>query len=279
MDPIMTAAVEMDAIIPEYWSAAFYPTLLEKFPFQASMARDYEGAIQSLGDTVNIPNIPQFDVAAEMQEGDANVADTSTVSKTQLVVNKQIAKDYIITKKALKQSIDAQNALRDLAIHAIMKRMEQIIIAEITPSGSGPDNTLAYGTGTTLALADILAAKEQLDGQNCEEMGRRMVVGSAQINDLFLITGFVSRDYIANGNPMQSGAIQSPVMGFLPDWTTMAAAVSYFFHPIFLQMAVQQAPDVEVMSLGNEGKRQTRVNVDVLMGVKQVSNVRVVTIS
>lgn len=280
MDEVMKASAEMDGIVPELWSAAFYPTLLERMPFNSSVARDYEGEIQALGDTVNINSIPQFDVASEMNEGDANAADSTTFAKSQLIVNKQVAKDYIITKKALRQSIDAQNALRDLALHAIMKKMQQIIIAEIAPSASAPDHTLAYTSGTMLALADILTAKELLDNSDVEEIGRTMILGAAQMNDLFNITGFTSRDFIPeNGSPLASGAIATPVLGFIPKWTTAAGNTAHFFHPLFLQMAVQQLPEVEVVSLGAEGKRATRVNMDVLFGVKQMSNLRVVTIS
>lgn len=278
MDQVMTAATEMDALIPEIWSAAFYPTLKEKLPFIASVASDYEGEIAALGDTVNIMGFPQFSVAEEISENAAVDADAITVSKTQLVINKQVAKDYIITKKAMKQSMEAQAALRDLALHAILKKMQNVIIAEIVPSAAAPDHSIAFDSGTTLALADILEAKELLDDADVEDMGRVMVLGSAQYNDLFNVTGFVSKDFIAAGSPLNSGAVTLPVLGFDVRWTSEAGNVSYLFHPMFLQMAVQQAPSVEVVSLGADGKRATRVNMDVLFGVKQLSNLRVVTI-
>ena len=277
MDQVMTAATEMDALIPEIWSAAFYPTLKEKLPFIASVSSDYEGEISALGDTVNIMSFPQFAAAEEISENAAVAADAITVTKTQLVINKQVAKDYIITKKAMKQSMEAQAALRDLALHAILKKMQSVIIAEIVPSAAAPDHAIPFDSGTTLALADLLEAKELLDDADVEEMGRVAVLGSAQLNDLWNISGFVSRDYI-NGSPMSSGQIGSPVLGFDVRWTSEAGNVSYLFHPMFLQMAVQQAPQVEVVSLGADGKRATRVNMDVLFGVKQISNLRVVTI-
>lgn len=279
MDEVMRASTELDGIVPELWSAAFYPTLLEALPFNGSVARDYEGEISALGDTVNINAFPQFDDASEIAENEAAVADSVTASKTQLVVNKQVVKDYIITKKAMKQSIDSQNALRDLALHSILKKMQSIIVAEIAPSSSSPDHTAAYASGTTLALADILGAKELLDTQDVEELGRTMILGPAQWNDLFNITGFVSRDFIPGGSPLSSGAIASPVLGFQPKWTSEAGNTAYFFHPIFLQLAVQQNPEVGVYDLGGEGKRATRVNMDVLFGVKQLSNLRVVTVA
>jgi hypothetical protein len=278
-DQIMKTSAELDGITPELWSAAFYPTLLERLPFNGSVARDYEGEIAALGDIVNINDFPQFDVAQDILEDERADADSVTANKQQLVINKQVVKDYILTKKAMKQSLDAQNQLRDLAMHSIMKRMQQIIIAEILPSASAPDHSIAYGSGTTLALADILAAKELLDTQDVEEQGRVMIVGAAQQNDLFNITGFTSRDFIPAGSPLTSGAITTPLAGFEFKWTTEAGNVSTFFHPLFLQMAVQQSPDVKVYDLGVDGKRATRVNMDVLFGVKQCSNLRVVTVS
>lgn len=277
-DQVMTKAVEMDGIVPELWSAKFYPTLLEKMVFASSVSRDYEGEITSLGDIVNINDFPQFDLAEEIQEDQAAEADGVTANKQQLVINKMLVKDYILTERAMVQSLDAGDKLRDLALHAIMKKMQQIIIAEIVPSSS-PDHTIAYDSGTTLALADILEAKELLDAADVEELGRKMIVGAAQQNDLFNITGFTSRDYIAGGSPLTNGAITAPIMGFDFDWTSEAGNVSYFFSPIFLTMAVQKAPSVKVYDLGADGKRAQRVNMDVLFGVKQLSGLRVVTVS
>lgn len=278
-DQVMTKSVELDGITPELWSAAFYPTLLERMPFNGSVARDYEGEISALGDIVNINSFPQFDLAQEILEDEKADADSVTASKQQLTINKQLVKDYIITKRALIQSLDAQNALRDLAMHSIMKKMQQIIIAETVPSAAAPDHQIAYDSGTTLALADILEAKELLDNADVEEMGRKMIVGAAQYNDLFNITGFTSRDFIPAGSPLTSGAIATPVMGFEFDWTSEAGTTSYFFHPLYQTLAVQQSPAVNVYDLGQEGRRATRVNMDVLFGVKQLSNLRVVTVA
>lgn len=278
-DQVHTTAAEFNGITPELWSAAFYPTLLERFPFNSSVSRDYEGEIQALGDTVNINDFPQFDVAQDILEDERVDADSVTANKQQLVINKQVAKDYIITKRAMKQSLNAEAQLRDLAMHSIMKRMQQIIIAEVVPSAAAPDHAIAYDVGTTLALADVLEAKELLDDADVEDSGRKMLVGSAQQNDLFNITGFTSRDFIPAGSPLTEGAIKTPILGFEFDWSTSLGSVSYFFHPIFLTLAVQQNPDVEVFNLGVDGKRAGRVNMDVLFGVKQLSNLRVVTIS
>jgi len=279
MDSPMTAATELAAAIPEMWSAAFYPTLKEKMVFAQSVAMDYQGDISALGDTVNITSFPQFDVAQEISEAEAVDAQAITAQNTQLIINKQLAKDFIITRKADIQSLPVMNALRDLALHAILKKMQQLIIAEIVPSAATPDHAIAYDSGTTLALADILEAKELLDDADVEEFGRQMILGSAQYNDLFNITGFTSKDFLpGTDSPLSSGAVTLPILGFNTRWTSEAANVAYLFHPIFLQMAVQQNPTPSVHDLGTMGKRAMRVNMEVLFGLKQLSNLRVVTI-
>lgn len=278
-DQTMGTTTELDGITPELWSAAFYPTLLNTLPFNDSVSRDYEGQIRALGDTVNINDFPQFDLADEILENERADADAITANKQQLIINKQLVKDYIVTKRAQIQALEAGNRLRDLAMHAILKKMQLIIIAEIVPSASAPDHQIAYTSGTTLALADILAAKELLDTQDVEEANRTMIVGAAQYNDIFNITGFTSRDFIPAGSPLTEGAIKTPVMGFNFKWTTSVGNTAYFFQPMFLTMAVQQLPEVNVYDLGVDGKRAQRVNMDVLFGVKQLSNLRVVTIS
>lgn len=279
-DQVMTGDTELEALRPEIWSQSFYPTLMEALPFNDVIAKDYQGDIQAPGDRVNIISFPQFDEADAIAEDQKVDADAITVTQTPLVINQQLCKDFIVTSRAQIQTIEHANALRDMAFFSIMKKMQQIIIAAIVPSPSAPDHAIAYDSGTTLALADILEAKELLDNADVPDDGTRvMVVGAAQYNDLFNITGFTSRDFVPAGSPLSSGSFPVPVLGFNVRLTTEAANVTYLFHPIFMQMAVQKSLGVQVYDQGVEGKRAMRVNSTLLFGVVQVSNLRVVTIS
>lgn len=278
MDQLMTAGTELDALRPEIWSANFYPTLLEALPFNDSVARDYQNEIAKLGDTVNITSFPQFGDAQEVQEGEKVDAEGITAAQTQLVVNKMLVKDFIITDLAQIQTIDASDAVRDLAFHSILKKMQSIIISLVVPSASSPDHSIAFDSGTTLGLADILEAKELLDNADVPDDGTRaMILGAAQWNDIFNITGLTSRDFV-NGSSMETGALPAQVLGFNPKMTSEAGNVAYLFHPIFMQIAVQRSLGVKVYDMGVVGYRQARVNCTLLFGAKQVSNLRVVTI-
>lgn len=277
MDEMFKSDAEAAAAIPELWAAAFYPTLLEKLPFAGSVATDYQGVIAQLGDTVNITSWPQFDEAEEILENQAVAADSVTASNIQLIINKQLAKDFIITRKTELQSLEIMNALRDLALHSILKKMQKIIIATIVPSTS-PDHTIGYTSGTTLQLADILAAKELLDNADVEEAGRSMILGAAQYNDLFNIAGIVSTDFGQSGS-LVSGQVNGQVLGMQVKWTSEVGNTAYFSHPLFIEMAVQQNPTPSVHDLGVNGVRGTRVNMEVLFGLKQASDLRVVTVA
>lgn len=279
MDQVMTAGTELDALRPEVWSALFYPTLLEALPFNSSVARTYEGEIRALGNIVNASSFPQFGEAEDIQEGQKSDAEAVTASGTQLTVNHMLVKDFIVTDLAQIQTIDASNALRDLAYHSILKKMQSILIGLVVPSASAPDHSIAYDSGTTLALADILEVKELLDNADVPDLGQRdMILGAAQWNDIFNITGLTSRDFV-DGKALETGSLPARVLGFNPKMTTEAGNVAYFFDPIFMQMAVQRELSVKAYDMGGQGYRSVRVNCTLLFGAAQFSSLRVATLA
>jgi hypothetical protein len=232
-----------------------------------------------MGDIVNISQIPDFAEANTLAEGAAGDSEAVTITSQQLTINQRPYKDFQVTKRAMLQSLPFMDQLRENAVYSIMKKMQAIIIAAITPSAALPDHQISYDSGSTLALADILEAKELLLGANCPQDNLHMIVSEAQWSDLYNITGFTSRDFVPAGSPLSSGEFAIPLVGFAPKFTTVASNVTYLFHPSFLTLAVQQDLNIEVTSRGSEGIRANRVNVDLLMGVQQLDDERVVTIS
>lgn len=275
-DSVMTAASNTSAIVPEVWSQRYYDVLLASLPFNSVISRDYEGEIQDLGDTVHINTFPEFSDAEELAEDGRADASAITVTQQDLVINKRIVKDFIVTKRSLLQSLPGMDKLRELAVYAIQKKIQALIIADITPSASNPDHQIAFDSGTTMALADLLEAKELLDLQDVPMSDRHIVMGAAQTNDIFNITGFTSSDFLLAGSPLTSGEINQSLLGFMPHMTTEVGNVSYLFHSSFYTMAAQEGLNINEYDLGVDGKRAVRVNVDTLMGIKQLSNIRVV---
>ncbi len=267
------------AIIPEIWSASFFQVLKDRLPYIDSVDRSYQGDIQAMGDIVNIASIPEFDEATLLSEGAQADADAVTLTSQQLTINSRAVKDVIITKKAQLESLTFMDELRDKMIFSINKKIQADIITNIVPSASAPDHQISYDSGTTLALADILEAKELLDAANVAEDNRIAVLGSAQYNDIFNITSFMSRDYIPSGSPITAGSIAAPVAGFAVKMTNVVSSTARFFHPSFLTIAIQQALNISLFDEGINGLRASRLNMDILYGIKQMDNKRVVSIS
>jgi hypothetical protein len=278
-DQIERASTELSVLVPELWSAKYYDELLASLPMADTIAKDYQGEIQNLGDTVNVSKFPEFGDAVELAEDQKNDAAAITVQQIQLVINKRIAQDFIITNLAMMQALPAMEKLQELAIYSIMKKIQALIVSLIVPSAATPDHTLAYDTGTTLALADILEAKELLDAQDVPMSNRHMCVGAAQLNDMFNISGFTSTDFGVSNAPLLNGGLPSQILGFMPHFSSLFGNTSYFYHSSFFQMAAQGGMNVSVYDLGVDGKRAQRVNCDTLLGLKQFDNLRVVTIS
>ena len=277
-DQIMTAGSELSVIVPEVWSSKFYDVLLADLPFEAIISKDYEGEIAALGDTVRISTFPEFDDAQEIVEGQRNDAEASTATQQSLVINSEIVKDFIVTNRAQMQSLPHMDKLRDLAIYSIQKKIQAKIIALSVPSASAPDHQISYDSGSTLGLADLLEAKELLDSQDVPMENRHVVMGAAQLNDIFNITGFMSSDFAASGG-LNSGMVSSPLLGFMPHFTTEVGAVTHLFHSSYFTMASQQGISVEVHDLGSQGVRGMRVNVGWLGGFKQLDSKRIVEIA
>lgn len=273
-------STELSVLVPEVCSRRYYDVLLAQLPFNSIISRDYEGDIQSVGDRVKISTFPEFAAATVLvNEEDKVDADAVTVTQQELVINKRVAKDFILTNKAMLQSLPAMEKLQEMAIYAINKKIQSEIVALIVPNAAAPDHSIAYDLGTTLALADMLEAKELLDAQDVPMSDRHMVVGSAQLNDIFNITGFTSSDFLVSGAPLQTGQLPPALLGFQPHFTTEVGNTSYFFHSSFMTIAAQQGLNIQQYDKGVEGIRAIRVNCDTLLGIKQLDGLRVVSIS
>lgn len=278
-DQQMTAGSELSVIVPEVWSSNFYDVLLANLTMEATVSKDYEGEIQNLGDTVRISTFPEFDEAQELLEGARNDAEAITATQQTLVINSRIVKDFIVTKRAQLQSLPHMDKLNMLAIYAIRKKIQSKIIELSVPSASAPDHQIAYDSGSTLALADLLEAKELLDTQNVPLEDRHITMGAAQMNNVFNITGFTSSDFLVSGAPIQTGELPNALLGFMPHFTTEVGAVTHMYHGSYFTMAAQEGISVQEYDLGVDGVRAARINVGWLGGFKQLDSKRIVEIA
>lgn len=279
MENILTGDNQLASLIVTTWSQQFLETLRLNLVFQDSVDNSYQGDASKLGSTVTINQLPDFNEADLLAQGEKGQADEVTTVGQNLTINKRPYKDVIVEDTTLLQSVPFMDSLQDAMTFAVNRRVQSEVINTIVPSSSAPDHTIAYTAGTTLALADILAAKELLDTQNVPLQGRSMVVGAAQLNDLFNIGEFTSRDFNGGETVMQNGTFSNPLLGFVGKFTTQVSNTSYFLQRRMVTIAFQKQLNAEVGSGVWDGVRGKRINMDLLMGVKQLDSKRGVTIS
>lgn len=130
MNAIMAADGTVSAIVPQIWSQRFTDNLRAALPWVDSVAKDYEGEVKNLGDRVLIPTLPDGAEADVIQEGASADAKATTAFTTPLIINKQVVWDFIVTGISRLQSISYMDQMRDIAINAIMQKMQSIIMDE-----------------------------------------------------------------------------------------------------------------------------------------------------
>jgi len=272
---------EFQYVIPELWSPKLYDVLLANLVVAGTVNRDYEGEIRNMGDTVHIISVPEA-AAADVDQIAGVDAPLASPTSQDLVIDKWKASDHIIGDMARWQAnLDYRNSYRDAQGYALAKAIEQSVIDAILPSAATPDHQITYSAGTTLALADMLAIKELLDGADVPPDNRFIACSPAQYNDLLALTQVTSNDYIPAGSPASSGSINIPAFGFKVLMSTLLPAnVCYAYHASFLSLAIQKSPRVKEADMFPEkGKRAIRIGTDVLYGLKQLDDERVVKIS
>ena len=264
---------ETAAIVPEVWSTRFFDTLVAELPFNSSVDRSYAGKIASMGDTVHVSEIPEFpDIEQELAEGSINNATSLAVKTHPIVVNKRIALDYKISKKSQLQSIPFMAEVREKAVYGILKRLQRIIIDTINPGLTG-----ITISNNKISIANLAAVKTALDNQNVAQGGRLLVMEPITYNSLLEIAGFTSSDFVPAGSPTAMGMFNNPLFGFGLRMTT-ELSTNYAFHPSFLSVITQGGLNIMVYDSGVSGERAHRVNVDLLMGIRQMDNKRVVEV-
>lgn len=278
MDRVMTIT-ELSSLIPTIFSGKWNDVLRTALPWADSVDFSYEGEISGMGTNLTINQFPDFDEADTLPSATVGSADSVTTTSQNLTINQRPYKDVIVDGIARIQSPDFMVKLRDAMIYSCMKRVDSIISAVYVPSASAPDHQIPFDSSTTLQLADILEGKELLDTADVPAGGRIGILGPAQLNDLFNISEFISRDYNNGSSPITSGQFNQAFCGFNFKMSSRAGNVCKLLHPSMIAAAFQKQLNAGVYDLGVTGARGIRINIDALMGVKQIDDARGVSIS
>lgn len=275
-DQVLTVGGSNSAIVPEVWSSMFQTEFNDSIVFPSIVRRDYEGEIANQGDTVHIPSIADVE-ASELLDGGRNDAITITATVDDLVVDLIAAVDYKVSTLADLQSIPFVNELRARGSSAILRKIQDKMISRVAPSTSAPDHVIAYDSSTTLADADLLEAFDLEATANwARSNDKYLVTGELQYNDLTSISKFYDKT-LSGVAGVEQGKMLAPIYGHNVSSSTACGTTTYMFEGSFMQAAIGGL-NVKVTDLAVLGERGYRLNMDVIYGIKQVHNDRVITI-
>lgn len=275
-DQVLTVGGSNSAIVPEVWSSMFQTEFNDSIVFPSIVRRDYEGEIANQGDTVHIPSIADVE-ASELLDGGRNDAITITATVDDLVVDLIAAVDYKVSTLADLQSIPFVNELRARGSSAILRKIQDKMISRVAPSTSAPDHVIAYDSSTTLADADLLEAFDLEATANwARSNDKYLVTGELQYNDLTSISKFYDKT-LSGVAGVEQGKMLAPIYGHNVSSSTACGTTTYLFEGSFMQAAIGGL-NVKVTDLAVLGERGYRLNMDVIYGIKQVHNDRVITI-
>ena len=144
------------------------------------------------------------------------------------------------------QSVVAQRPaiLQDFS-RAIMEAIEaSIYTALATVSASGPDHKIAFGTASTIALADILAANELLDIQNVPDSDRFLAVHPSQYKNLLALGDFTDASKYGGNGTIMNGEL-GQIYGFrVIKSTKVTTATALAYHRSHVAFAMQGGMDL-----------------------------------
>ena len=229
----------MPSIIDSTATAAVSPELVSSF-VQAVLA---ESAIliTSVDDrstevgpgmsTLDIGRRGQLSSESKAEGTDYNAQAFSWVAD-KLAIDKQEGIYTKLTKKAGVQSaVDQEMEILKASAQALVDKLEAQLYAElIKVSTTSPDHVVAFGTASTIALADILNARKLLRTQNVPaDADLFLAISPAQEAQLLALEQFIDASRYGSTSALQNGEI-GRIYGFrvlVTNAVTANTAIAY----------------------------------------------------
>lgn len=269
----MLTTAEYSNIIKEEWSDSFYEELRPALGVAELIQYRYEGIIKAWGDTVKVQTISTPGRAQILtSDNEAYTTQVPTVTNQDLVINKRAVYPVDITDWADYQANPKHQAeIRGIQVHEIARAVDQTILDTISSDAENSGNA-------AMTKALIAEAGRVLDKNNVPDDGSRIMIMDPQYKeDLVQVNEILSRDFIPTSSVFMSGKLKDPIYGFKVFISNLLPAdTAYFWHPSFMQVAVQKGAEYKEIDLESATNVPSmRVRGMNLFGLKQFDNKRV----
>lgn len=218
-------------------------------------------------DEIEFPNLSSFTVTKKTS-GTAVDAAALTYGTTKLLLNQHAVVQWLIEKKASKQSavtLEVENLQRAARAHA--KQIDVDIHAELIAgvSASAPDHIVAF-IGAGFDKADIVNAMRLLDIQELPAENRFLAVHPTEHATMLNIEGFIDASRYGSNMPVMNGEIGQVYGMRVLKSTVVTAGRPIAYHQEAAVIGFQLQPQYDTQKdLANLG---TRYSLDQLYGVK-----------
>lgn len=278
MAQVTTGKVDVASLIPTTWSPIIYQELRAKVALLNLFARDYEGEIRSIGDTVKVNTIKAPTGEILTDDKTAFSSEKMEVSSFNIVANKRASAAFKVTSMAMLQSMqfisEAQEALR----YALMLQMENDILSALIPSAAAPDHQIAPATASTLVASDVNQLRTLLSIAKVPGQNRYLALDPAYYGDLLNTNSLMSKDF-TGANDLDNGQV-TKALGFnIFEHDVLPADTGYAFHPSALQLVMQTGVEVKVSDLHGNHEYAALISANIIYGYQLADNKRIAKIS
>ena len=262
--------------IPELWELGATDAVQFKQVIAKRVNREFEGAIQDMGDTVNIPSMSNFTAVDKATNTDLD-AEAFTHPVQQLVINKHKAVAVKIERFAERQ---AMPGYRESVTRRLGYPIARVMETDLSALADGFTGNTAIGTnGVELSIANYRTA-----WKNLSEAGAIEEATTDEDTSIFLSPGeyaaalsqevLISKDYGDNGDAISKAALGA-IFGSrvfltnLLESDTAGAHDNFWINKNVLTLAVQSKVRVETdyrpMAIATE------IVADAQYGVKELT--------
>lgn len=267
--------------VQKFWSPIFQSKLKEETILPALVSKQYEGSIQSQGDTVYVSAVDRpTAVRKTVGTGDYDSYSSQKLSTTRVSIAADtiIEAGYVIENLAMLQSqIGAQDsAIRQGLFEALEIELNNYLYSKVAPSTSAPDHSIASVTdfnASQLGAIRVLASQAKW-GQSA----RWLLADPVYFQDLLNATTMTSGDYTSTDAPVIGGKFVLQRFGFniVEDNSagllagvgsgTATADCALAMVPDWLLFVMQQGVTFKLSDLHAQSKRGFLLTAEMLVG-------------
>lgn len=267
----VTELTNIQSMITEFWPTMFMEDLREDNLLVNLINRDYSGALQNVGDTVNVNQIGKMtgQTLTIDQVGGGRTFTPETLTTTGVAVKADrrfVASIDIADLSQLQSLLDpmsagAQDIRREMLV-AISEQINAYLYSLLAPSVTAVAATL---DATLLAGVRKYAAQQKWS----RAKGWYGLLGPSYVEDLLLDSTLTSGDYV-DDRPVVGGQKGFRRFGFdlFEDNSAGNADKAVFFHPDFLYLVMQSEPRFKLSDKHAQGEFAYMLSVDLVGGAK-----------